>query len=148
MGEPDYFDNIRFIVYFAYGITYGLVVGLLNIQLDKLKNRNEWWRKWIILLELERKSVHVLSWAMFYFGHEIAPLSTMSLCMYWGFGASILGVLNIIRLNSTAARNWIERNMKGFLREDEKEQQNWPAIFSLFTAICIALLITRNKKIV
>jgi hypothetical protein len=130
-------DPIRFIIYFAYGITYGIVVGLLNMNIEKLRTRSEWWNHWIVRLEVERKTVHVLSWFCFWILHDLVPMSfsTNSLAIYLGFASASLAALNLLRLNSQTVKDWVNENWKGFLRE---EDDDWPAVIALFAAIAIS----------
>ena len=60
-------ENIRFLMGFGYGILWGICVGLLNVQLEKLQSRNKWWKHWISELDIQRKMPHVFSWLCIWF---------------------------------------------------------------------------------
>lgn len=142
------FGHVNFVLYFSYGVIYGLVIGLVNKQIDTFKKKSPRWAHWIDKLEIERKTVHVFSFFMFLFMFEIAPISIIVLRYYIFFGTFVLGVINIIRLYNKTVEEWIEENMKGFLIKDIDNDQRWPAVFTLFLSILVCLKTVDNKSIV
>jgi dolichol kinase len=142
--------NLRFLIAFGYGMVYAITIGILNIQIENLRSRNKWWKHWILQLEIQRKTPHVFSWlcVWFYYEHYASDESEMTLAFYWSVAFFGLGALNLIRLYSPAAQRWSEVNLKGFLREDEnKQKQRWPAIFSLFGALVLTLVVFGNRHV-
>ena len=142
------FDLNRVLVYFGYGLIYALFIGALNKRIEELRTRSSWWNHWIVLLEIERKSIHVLSWFCIFVMHDLMPIAddTNTIALYFGFCVVIFSILNIIRLCSPTVKSWVRNNWKGFLRDEEKER--WPAIFSLLAAITLSNLTTGLRVIV
>jgi dolichol kinase len=60
-------SNLKFFIAFGYGMVYSVTIGLLNIQIEKLRSRNKWWKYWIAELEITRKMPHVFSWLCVWF---------------------------------------------------------------------------------
>jgi dolichol kinase len=147
--EPNL--NLRFLIGFSWGMVYAVSIGILNMQIEKLRLRNEWWKHWIAELEITRKTPHVFSWLCIWFYHEQfgSDQAPTTLAYFWSVGLIGLGTLNLIRLYSPAAQRWSEVKLKGFLREDENQQkQRWPAVFSLIGALVLTLVVFRNRHVV
>jgi len=121
----------RLLVYFSYGLIYAFFIGLLNQKIESLRTRSEKWNYYIVQLEIERKSVHVLCWFCFLVMQDLMPLFNTATEIGIGYGvcAGFLAILNIIRLWCPSVKQWVSKNWKGFLRNEDTEK--WPAIFSL-----------------
>jgi len=146
--ENEPFRVSRIVPYFIYGILFGVVVGYFNSKISILKKRNAFWEKYLNLLDIERKTVHVLSWFAMLLLHELSvvtPNNTrFALLIFCGVGLLTIG--NLFRLYFTPVRKWIEKNWHGLLRENEKD--SWPAIFPLLLAVCISNYTVQCKAIV
>lgn len=142
------FDLNRIIVYFVYGLIYCFFIGLLNKKIESLRTRSEKWNYYIVQLDIERKTVHVLCWFCILIIQDVMPLSNSATSMgcYYGFVSFLLAILNIIRLCVPSVKQWVSLNWKGFQRNEDTER--WPAVFSLQAALSLANLATGMRTIV
>lgn len=69
--SPKVNENLRFVIAFMYGMVYAISMGLLNIQLEKLRSRSKWWKHWIAELEIQRKTPHVFSFLCIWYWFEM-----------------------------------------------------------------------------
>lgn len=139
-------DIRTFIVYFAIGLVFVYLIGLLNKLIDKFKNKSAKHKYWIENLEIERKTLHITVWFTFLIVHDICGhiYTNTKLAIVWTSASIVQSFFNLIRLNSEYVRVWVKNNWKGILRNDDEK---WPAILVYFLAMGMSVYITDDKII-